>query len=281
MDDMELDTVACGDCLDVLATIPDDRAQLIFLDGPYGLGKADWDKFDSHTEYTDFYRPIFLECNRVLKDGGALYVCGVSPRIHLLTPPLVELFTWKSEIIWVLNNPQGMGVNNWVRATETILFVSKGKALFNKDAVRIPHLEHYSVWGMRYTESTVNRTSADIRAGQPYGLTGKQGHRSHPEGRACENIWLFQVPHGAVSKNGRHGHITEKPEGLLQRIILASSNPGDLVLDPFIGSGTTAVAALRLGRHFYGCDVSPEYVAIANSRIERVRNEMVQMELPL
>ncbi len=266
-----------GDCLQVMPTLRT-PAQMLFVDGPYGMGKADWDRL-THDEYKQLYAGFLPIADQVMAPDASIYLCGVAPQIHLLTPLLLQLFEWRSEIIWVVNNPQGTGRQNFVRASETILYCVKGAPPFNKDQVRVPHMEHYEVWGDRYKQSTVDRVAAEIKLGCPYGIGAKSGYRTHPLGRACENVWLFQVPHGAVAEERRDGgHLTQKPVALVERAILASTRPGETVLDPFMGSGTTGVACVNTGRSFIGIELDPGYFAIAQRRIADAQAQLALLE---
>lgn len=240
---VELDTIVCGDCLDVMRDMPDGCMDLVVTDPPYGENQAKWDIDKPSIEIWD-------EMYRVLKEGGCLYYWGFWGHADwvLSNAKRVQLIP-QSRIVWWFRTGRPEK-KSFREDTENAWYFSKGEPrAFNAEN----YLEPYE-------------DKANYRR---YGRNGK-----HPG-----TVWI----HSRVLHNhpGNVGHPTQKPEFLISKMVGISSQKGELIFDPFIGSGTTAVAALKLGRHFYGCDINPEYVKLANQRIEKTRLEMSQMELAL
>ena len=234
---MKLDTVICGDCLDVMRDMPDGCIDLIVTDPPYNLGKDYGDFSDdslTDSEYWAWIGSVFDAIYRVLRDGSYLYTSHSDKGMFDLYYLLKMIgFSFLQMIVW--HGPNGYSMQRarktWSYRHEPILIFEKGDAL--------PLLEHEGVW---YTSV--------IKAARPQ--TNFKDKRIHP---------------------------TQKPLDLYYKII--DRTPGDIVFDPFVGSGTSAIAALRADRHFYGCDINPEYVKLANERIEKTRLELSQLELAL
>jgi site-specific DNA-methyltransferase (adenine-specific) len=252
VDKLPLDILLPGNCLDVLATLPENSVDLIFADPPYNLqlqndlyrpnlSKVDavddtWDKFGSFAEYDEFTRAWLSACRRVLKETGTLWVIGSYHNIYRVGAILQDLDFWiLNDILWIKTNPMPnfRGVR-FTNAHETLLWAQKKQ-------------------GARYTfnHHAMKALNDDLQMRSDWHLplaTGKE----------------------RLKVNGQKAHSTQKPEALLYRVILASSNPGDVVLDPFFGSGTTGAVAKKLGRHWIGIEKNTAYVDIARKRIETV-----------
>jgi DNA modification methylase len=249
---LPLDQVLLGDCLQLLDELPARSVDLIFADPPYNLqlknelwrpnltrvdGVDDaWDQFGSFTEYDEFSRSWLAGCRRVLKSTGTLWVIGTYHNIHRVGSILQELDFWiLNDIAWIKTNPMPNfhGVR-FANAHETLIWAQKER-------------------GARYTfnYAAMKALNDDLQ---------------------MRSDWYLPLCTGRerVRVNGEKAHATQKPEALLQRVILASSKPGDVVLDPFFGTGTTGAAAKRLQRHWIGIERDPEYVAIARERIQAV-----------
>ncbi|GIW01008.1 site-specific DNA-methyltransferase [Roseiflexus sp.] len=249
---LPINAIIQGDCIQVLQTFPEQSVDLIFADPPYNLqlrhallrpdqtvvdGVDDaWDRFEDVQEYDAFTRAWLGACRRVLKDDGTIWVIGTYHNIFRVGAIMMDLGYWiLNDVIWHKTNPmpnfRGVRFQN---ATETLIWAKKSadqkKYTFNYHA-------------MKYLN----------------------------EEKQMQNVWHLPLCTGAerVKINGKKAHSTQKPEALLYRVILSSSNPGDLVLDPFFGSGTTGVVARRLKRHYIGIESDPAYVEIARTRIEK------------
>jgi modification methylase len=252
---VQAEKIITGDCLEALRGLPDKSVDLVFADPPYNLqlggdlhrpdnSKVDavddeWDRFDSFEAYDKFTRAWLSECRRVLKDDGALWVIGSYHNIFRVGAALQDLGFWLlNDVVWRKTNPmpnfKGTRLTN---AHETLIWAAKSRGqrryTFNYDALKV--------------------ANDDLQ---------------------MRSDWLLPICTGEErikDDEGNKGHPTQKPEALLHRVILASTKAGDVVLDPFFGSGTTGAAAKRLGRRFIGIERDPAYVALAKRRIAAVQ----------
>jgi site-specific DNA-methyltransferase (adenine-specific) len=250
---LPLDTVLHGDCIEILNTLPANSIDLVFADPPYNLQlrqelwrpnmtKVDavdeaWDKFHSFEEYDSFTQAWLSACRRVLKDTGTIWVIGTYHNIYRVGTILQDLDYWiLNDVVWIKANPtpnfRGVRFTN---AHETLIWAQKKR-------------------GTKYTFNhyAMKALNDDLQ---------------------MRSDWYVPICTGKerIKVNGTKAHATQKPEGLLYRLILASSNPGDVVLDPFIGSGTTGAVAKMLGRQWIGIEQDKEYVRIARNRITKVK----------
>lgn len=247
-----LDKIIQGDCVEVLKELPERSVDLIFADPPYNLqlqGELwrpnqtkvdavddDWDKFSSFQEYDRFCQQWLAECRRVLKDDGAIWVIGSYHNIFRIGKIMQDIGFWiLNDVLWIKTNPmpnfKGTRFNN---AHETLIWAAK-----HKDS---RYTFHYK---------SMKAFNDDLQ---------------------MRSDWYIPICNGEerLKVNGEKAHSTQKPEALLYRIIVSTSNPGDVVLDPFMGSGTTAAVAKKLGRHFIGIEKEPFYIQIANQRIAQI-----------
>jgi DNA modification methylase len=250
--DTIVDTILAGDCIEVMRSLPDNSIDLIFADPPYNLQlredlwrpnntkvsavNDDWDKYDSFAVYDAFTTDWLTEARRILKKDGALWVIGSYHNIFRVGKTVQDLGFWiLNDILWVKTNPmpnfKGTRFNN---SHETLIWAGKS-------ATARPTF-HYK------TMKALN------------------------EDRQMRSDWHIPICSGKerIRINGEKAHSTQKPLALLRRIIAATSKPGDIILDPFLGSGTTAVAAKELGRHFIGIEREDRYVKVAKRRLEEV-----------
>jgi modification methylase len=252
---LPLDQILPGDCLDVLETLPTHSVDLIFADPPYNLQLQqtlwrpnftkvegvddDWDQFASFAAYDAFTRAWLIACQRVLKPTGALWVIGMYHNIHRVGAILMDLGYWiLNEIVWVKANPMP-----------------------NFRGVRFTNAHETLIWAK---SSEKARYTFNYRA-----------MKSFNGGKQMRSDWVIPVCGGneRIKVNGEKAHSTQKPEALLERVILASSKPGDVVLDPFFGTGTTGAVAKRLGRHWIGIEREQIYIDMAQTRIDQVHIE--------
>lgn len=248
-----------GDCVTVMKDLEDASVDLIFADPPYNIKKADWDYFGSQQEYIDWSIIWIKEASRVLKPTGSLYVCGFSEILADIKAPSMKFFEGCRWIVWHYKNKANLA-NDWGRSHESIIHFRKSKkSTFNVDDVRVPYSEHT----LKYPSHPQAETSQ-------YG-NGKQ-HIWQPNSDGAKPKDVLEIPTTCNGMHEKTPHPTQKPEELLRRIILASSNEGDLVFDPFLGSGTTAVCAEQLRRKWLGCDISSDYLKWVADRIELVEN---------
>ncbi len=259
---LPIDTIVQGDCIEVMDSLPERSVDLIFADPPYNLQLAqelwrpnmtkvdavddDWDKFTDFAEYDCFTTKWLTACRRLLKDTGALWVIGSYHNIYRIGKILQDLGYWfLNDIVWVKTNPmpQFRGVR-FTNAHETLLWVKKSKS-------QKKYTFNYHVMKE---------------------LNGGKQMRSDWEISLCTGTERLKV-------NGEKAHATQKPEALLQRVILASTNPGDVILDPFFGTGTTGAVAKALHRHYIGIEREAEYVRLAEERIAGVTPSLFRDEI--
>ncbi len=250
-----LDTIIKGDCIAALDKLPSASVDVIFADPPYNLqldgdlhrpdqSKVDavddhWDQFESFEAYDAFSRAWLLAARRVLKPNGTIWVIGSYHNIFRVGAKMQDLGFWiLNDVVWRKTNPMpNFRGRRFQNAHETLIWASrdqKGKNYtFNYEAMKA--------------------SNEDVQ---------------------MRSDWLFPICTGGErlkDEDGNKLHPTQKPEALLARIMLASTKPGDVVLDPFFGSGTTGAVAKRLGRHFVGIEREQSYIDAAQERIAAVR----------
>ena len=242
-----------GNCLEEIKKIPDKSFDLIFADPPYNmqLGENlrrpdnskvksvddDWDKFQNFKSYDEFSVIWLQECKRILKDDGTIWVIGSYHNIFRLGFHLQNLDYWiLNDVIWRKNNPMpNFKGTRFTNAHETLIWASKNKN---------------SKYTFNYQSLKCLNDDLQMRSD-----------------------WLIPICSGKerIKKNGIKIHSTQKPESLLHRIILASTNKGDTIFDPFLGTGTTAVVAKKLGREYFGIEQNKNYFLSAKKRIHATK----------
>jgi modification methylase len=243
-----------GDCLAELRRIPSGTVDLVFADPPYNLQLAaellrpnnsrvdgvddDWDKFASFADYDAFSRAWLSECRRVLKPDGALWVIGSYHNVFRLGAALQDLGFWiLNDVVWRKVNPMP-----------------------NFRGRRLTNAHETLIWAAREQKSRYTFNYESLKASN--------------DDLQMRSDWLFPIcsgPERLKDDGGRKAHPTQKPEALLHRILLATTNPGDVVLDPFFGTGTTGAVAKRLGRKWIGIERDPDYARAAEERIAAVK----------
>jgi site-specific DNA-methyltransferase (adenine-specific) len=244
------------DAIKFLRSLPNESVDLIFADPPYNIRKAEWDTFSSQREYIDWSMLWIKEANRVLKKTGSLYICGFSEILADLKWSASSLFAGCKWLVWFYRNKGNLG-NDWGRSHESILHFRKSKNFtFNIDEVRIPYNEH--------TLKYPNRSQAE----SSHFSNGKKSHYDwtpNPLGAKPKDV--IEIPTISNGSWEKTIHSTQKPVELLRKIILSSSNVGDLVLDPFGGSGTTFAVAETYGRNWVGTELEEEYCEVIKNRL--------------
>ena len=251
---LPLDEVLIGDCIAALERLPPDSVDLVFADPPYNLQLEQalvrpdhslvdavddaWDKFASFAHYDDFTRAWLLACRRVMKKNATLWVIGSYHNIFRVGATLQDLGFWiLNDIVWRKANPMpNFRGKRFTNAHETLIWAAKGA-----DAK-----------GYTFHYEALKAGNDDVQ---------------------MRSDWFFPLCTGEERLKdaaGRKVHPTQKPEALLARVLLAASRPGDVVLDPFFGSGTTGAVAKRLGRSFIGVERDRTYAAAALRRIAAV-----------
>jgi len=253
-DALAVDVIHAGDCVEVMRGLPDASVDLVFADPPYNLQLKgalhrpdnsrvdavddDWDRFASFAAYDAFTRAWLAEARRLLKPDGAIWAIGSYHNVFRLGALLQDAGFWiLNDVVWRKSNPmpnfRGKRLTN---AHETLIWAAKSdqsRYVFNYDAMKALN-----------------------------------------DGVQMRSDWVIPLCTGAERLRDAAGdklHPTQKPEALLHRVLVASSRPGDVVLDPFFGAGTTGAVARRLGRRYVGIERDPAYVAAAAARIEAVR----------
>ncbi len=242
-----------GDSLKELKKIPSESCDLIFADPPYNLQLRNelirpdrskvnavndkWDYFKNFQSYDDFTVNWLKECKRILKKNGSIWVIGSYHNIYRVGAKIQDLGFWiLNDVVWNKNNPMpNFKGTRFTNAHETLIWASK---------------EKNSKYTFNYQSLKCLNDDLQMRS-----------------------TWNFPICNGKerLKENGKKIHSTQKPEALIHRILLASSNKNDLILDPFLGSGTTAVVAKKLGRFFLGIERDKKYFEASNKRIKATK----------
>ncbi|MTJ06887.1 site-specific DNA-methyltransferase [Anabaena sp. UHCC 0204] len=250
-----------GNSLDWLASLDSESVDLVFADPPYNIKKAEWDNFENQEKYIEWSIEWISQASRILKITGSLYICGFSEILADLKYPASKYFKNCRWLIWHYKNKANLG-NDWGRSHESIIHFRKSdQAKINIDDVRIP----YSAHTLKYPTHPQAETSAYGK-----GKTKKYNNWTpHPKGAKPKDV--IEIPTTCNGMGETTPHPTQKPEELLRKFVLASSQEGDLIIDPFSGSGTTLVVAEQLNRRWMGCDLNIDYNSWAIKRLENVR----------
>ena len=245
-----------GDSIEWMKTINDESIDMVFADPPDNIKKADWDDFGSQERYIEWSMRWIEQASRILKPTGSLYVCGFSEILADLKHPSMRYFSSCRWLVWFYRNKANLG-KDWGRSHESILHLRKKDfGHINYDDVRIPYGKHT----LKYPDHPQADSSQ-------YGRKGSHW-TANPLGAKPKDV--VEIPTTCNGMNEKTPHPTQKPEELLRKLILASSSEGDLVLDPFSGSGTTAVVASQLHRQWLACDENPEYNQWATQRLDSI-----------
>lgn len=253
-----------GNSIEWLKSLKSETIDLIVADPPYNINKAEWDKFESQEEYIKWSLQWIKEASRVLSNTGTLYICGFSEILADLKHPSMQYFKTCRWLVWYYKNKANLG-SDWGRSHESILHLRKNKKfIFNIDDVRIPYGKHT----LKYPDHPQAETSQ-------YGNGSRKNHvwSPHPQGAKPRDV--IEIPTTCNGMGEKTPHPTQKPEALIRKLILASSNEEDTVLDPFSGSGTSLVVAEQLNRKWLGCEIEPEYNEWAINRIETVAKKTI------
>lgn len=250
-----------GNSLDWLASLDSESVDLVFADPPYNIKKAEWDNFENQEKYIDWSIQWISQASRILKSTGSLYVCGFSEILADLKYSVSKYFKNCRWLIWHYKNKANLG-SDWGRSHESIIHFRKSDQVkINIDDVRIPYGAHT----LKYPSHPQAETSAYGK-----GKTKKNNNWTpNPKGAKPKDV--IEIPTTCNGMGETTPHPTQKPEELLRKFILASSEEGDLIIDPFSGSGTTIVVAEQLNRRWMGCDLNIEYNNWAIQRLENVR----------
>jgi site-specific DNA-methyltransferase (adenine-specific) len=242
-----------ADVLALLGTLADGSVDLVVTDPPYAIAKQDWDEFESLDAYVAWCDRWLAEVARVLAPHGSAYVCGFSEILAELKVKSAKRFASCRWLVWYYRNKANLG-RDWGRSHESILHLRGEDAAIDVDAVRIPYNGHTTKYPERVqaVSSQYNRGRRDTWQPNPLGAKPRD---------------VFEIPVICNGMAEKTAHATQKPEALIEKLILASSAPSQLVVDPFVGSGTTAVVAERLGRRWLAGDAEARYVGLARERL--------------
>ena len=249
-----LDTIIKGDCVAALEALPANSVDVIFADPPYNLQLGGdlqrpdqshvdacddhWDQFDTFQAYDDFTRAWLLAVRRVLKPSGTIWVIGSYHNIFRVGALLQDLRFWiLNDVVWRKTNPMpNFRGRRFTNAHETMIWASRDE----------------NAKGYTFNYDAMKMANDDVQ---------------------MRSDWVFPICNGGERLKGEDGkkvHPTPKPEALLHRVLMSSTKPGDVVLDPFFGTGTTGAVAKRLGRHFVGIEREQDYIDAATKRIDAI-----------
>jgi len=250
---LPLDNILKGDCIELMNSLPEKSVDVNFADPPYNmqlkgeLHRPDnshvdavndsWDQFEGFAAYDQFTRDWLTAARRVLKDTGTIWVIGSYHNIYRVGSIIQDVGYWVlNDIVWRKSNPMpNFRGTRFTNAHETLLWCNKGEG-FNK---------------YTFNYEAMKAFNDDVQ---------------------MRSDWVLPICSGKerLKVNGHKGHSTQKPEALLYRVLLSSTNKGDVVLDPFFGSGTTGAVAKKLGRHFIGLEREDKYIKLATDRIKQI-----------
>jgi site-specific DNA-methyltransferase (adenine-specific) len=247
------------DVIEFLDKVEDNSVDLVIADPPYNQGLDYWDNFKNESDYFDFMHLWLEKVIPKMKKNSSIYLFN-NPRNSAYILDFLEKkgLIFQNWIIWHKKDGFSSHKRRFNISQEVILFFSKGnKYVFNYDDVRVPY-----------------ESEARMLIAKSKGIL-KNGKRwyPNPNGKLCTDVWTFTSDRHKKKHNGRlikGKHPTPKPEDLIQRIIMASSNSGDLVMDLFSGTGTTSYVAKKSGRDFIGCELDYEYFELALERLNQV-----------
>jgi site-specific DNA-methyltransferase (adenine-specific) len=250
-----------GDCLEWLPSLATASVDLIIADPPYNLKKAKWDSFESHDSYLDWCMQWIAEAARVLKPTGSMYVMGFSEIIADLKRPTCDYFKSCRWLIWHYKNKANLG-QDWGRSHESILLLRQAETRnINLDSIRIPYGNHT----LKYPN---HPQASSSQYNHKTSQTVQLNWQPNPQGAKPKDV--IELPTTCNGMREKTPHPTQKPEALIRKFVLASSARGELILDPFSGSGTTLVVAEQLGRRWLGCEMNSTYNQWAIERLQTV-----------
>lgn len=247
--EFEINCIVNGDCIESLKQVPSNSAQLIIADPPYNLGplfgvKKEWVR---DSEWVQWCNEWLSECKRILRDDGNIFVYGIHHYLCFLQVQLYEMgFHYRRQIIWNYENGFSSYKNSLATHYEPVLWFSKTEN-YAFNAIREPY---------KSQERLKNKIVKNGKVWTP-----------HPDGRIAGDVWAFPTLAGKRFSGEKVAHPTQKPLSITERIVKHFSQPGELVVVPFAGSGTECVGAVMHGRNYWGCEINPEFIQIAKARI--------------
>jgi len=250
-----------GDCIEIMKEIPDSSVDLIFADPPYNLQlrnelirpnmtKVDavddeWDKFNSFEDYDKFSEQWLKECRRILKKTGTFWVIGSYHNIFRVGKIMHDLGFWiLNDVVWIKSNPMP-----------------------NFKGVRFTNAHETLIWASKDDKSKGYTFDYNLM-------------KNHNQNKQMRSDWYFPICNGGErlrDKFGKKIHNTQKPLALLERIVLSTSKEGDVVLDPFAGTGTTAFAAKKYGRNYIMIEKEGKYIPVIENRLKELQNSLFKI----
>ncbi|RBA45695.1 DNA methyltransferase [Elizabethkingia anophelis] len=257
----ELGKLHNHDAIEFLKQMNSNSVDLIFADPPYNIKKAEWDTFASQKEYVQWSMEWITEAHRVLKNTGSLYICGFSEILADIKWAASPLFKGCKWLVWFYRNKANLG-SDWGRSHESILHFRKSKDFrFNIDEIRIPYNEHT----LKYPKRKQAESSQYSK-----GKSRETEWEPNPLGAKPKDV--LEIPTISNGSWERYQHLTQKPVELLRKVILSSSNEGDLILDPFGGSGTTFAVAEAYNRRWLGTELETNYCNVIQARLSDIEH---------
>ncbi|PYK63857.1 MAG: hypothetical protein DME21_01545 [Verrucomicrobia bacterium] len=253
--DSAIGKIVQGDAVSFMRGLPGESFDLIVCDGPYAVTAHEWDNVP---DIQHFNLELLKSFSRLLKPGGAAYLFGKPECVDFID--YRPFLTLQSKLVWYQPSRLAQGRVSYTNNYDVICYFIKGKAkTFNLDAIRVPQLVELE-----------HRLRCERVPSVRNGKFGKTAF--HPDGKNPGDVWgdIKQLTYKSKELISRELLNTiQKPEKLMERLVNASSNPGDLVFDPFCGAGTVPVVCERLGRRVVACEINPDYCRIAESRMKK------------
>jgi DNA modification methylase len=257
-------TITQADSLAFMDGLPDACFDLIVCDGPYGVSPHKWDNIGNIQDYNLI---LIRKFARLLKPGGSVYLFGKQDCVDFID--YRPYLTLQSRIIWYQPSRLSQGRKSYTNNYDTIYYFARGRPkTFNLEDIRVPQLVE-----LEHRKRCENVPS--VKNG-PYSKTVFNDHGKNPG-----DVWgdIKQLTYRSKELLSRELlHTIQKPERLIERIVKASSNPQDFVLDPFVGSGTVPVVCERLNRNFIGCEINAQYLEMANQRLSKSRQSQLEAD---
>lgn len=254
-----INTIYQGDCIEGMKMMPDECCQLIIADPPYNLNKdfGEWKELKHKSEWLQWSKKWIDECQRILAPGGSIFIYGIHHHLCWIQCYLYDIgLSYRRQIIWFYENGFSGYTKSLAAHYEPLLWFSKGKN-FTYHPIREPY---------KSTERLKHKITKNGKVWKP-----------HPDGRLAGDIWRFPILAGRRFSNEKVDHPTQKPLSISYRIVKHFSNPCDLIVVPFAGSGSECVAAAKYHRKYIGFELNAEYIKIAQKRLTEQKCEATHL----
>ena len=247
-----IDTIVNSSCIKGMQSLPHECVDLIIADPPYNLNKdfGEWKESEQKYQWLDWSKKWLDESKRVLKPGGSIFVYGIHHHLCWIQCYMYEIgLDYRRQIIWYYENGFAGYTKSLAAHYEPLLWFSKGKG-FTYHTIREPY---------KSTERLKHKITKNGKVWEP-----------HPDGRLAGDVWNFPVLAGRRFRDEKVNHPTQKPLSISNRIVRHFSNTGEIVLVPFVGSGSECVAVKASGRHYIGFELNADYISIAQLRLNTI-----------